>query len=188
MTVLYHFGGHFMFLFFHGLTISDDTFYSQSLHLSICLSASSSLPVCLWLEWWFRAYCEVSNPIQSQTKSRAGWGGSEGRGWWWWERVGEGRVGHGEQRGWETEEIMSFLIARSMLSGARGVLAALPVLYFTCCSHSLSWPTVCPSLSFFIPVFLTTLTVPLQRVSFFMCSFFSPLNNCSTLYKNCGGG
>lgn len=43
------------------------------LYLSVCppfsfsagLLASPSLPVSLWLEWWFRAYCEVSNPIQS---------------------------------------------------------------------------------------------------------------------------
>lgn len=101
------------------------SFPSFCLTVSFCagLRASSSLPASPRQEWWFRAYCEVSNPIQSQPESK---GGRDG---------GEARV-----RGWETKGIMGVLIARSMLSGAQGDLAPLPALCFTCCSHSL----VCP--------------------------------------------
>lgn len=130
--------------------ISLCLFLILSVFLSFCptvsfsggLRASLSLPASLWLEWWFRAYCEVSNPIQSQPES----GGEE---------EGRGDGGIESRGGWETEGIMGVLIARSMLSGAQGALApisayALPValiLFLTPPSSSLSlFCTLCPSL------------------------------------------
>lgn len=98
--------------------------------LSVCLSVRLSdlvFPcpplrlshVSLWLEWWFRAYCEVSNPIQSQPESR---GGGE---------VDDGGRDTESRRGWETERIMGVLIAGFMLSGALGQFGTLtcPLLY-----------------------------------------------------------
>lgn len=65
--------------------------------------------------------------------------------------------------GWETEGIMGVLIARSMLSGAQGTLAPIPVLCFTCCSHSLIWPMAFVSLCLpFIFFFLTPLSSSLS--------------------------
>lgn len=65
---------------------------SHLLFLSSGLPASSSLPLCLRLEWWFRAYCEVSNPIQSQPESGGRW------------TVERGREGERERERWGGEK------------------------------------------------------------------------------------
>lgn len=113
-------------------------------------------------------WSQQSDTEQAQER---GWGGFGGGGGGWKER--ERAEGGG---GWESERIMGVFVARSVQLRACGALAPLPVLCFTCCSHSpcsVCSLHVCPPLFSFIFSLLT----PTER---FTVPFLTP---CPSLFS-----